>query len=44
MVADDIAFVKDENDIAAKKEARGLTATILIFKILGAASYYGLDL
>ena len=44
IVGDDIAFMKDCNDIEKRKEARGLSGTVLVYKILGAAAYLGKDL
>ena len=41
VVADDIAFVENNFDLEKKKEARGLTGTVLLYKILGAAAFYG---
>jgi len=36
-VADDIAFINNLND--SNGDARGLSGTVLIYKILGAACY-----
>ena len=37
IVADDVAFIDSLND--SKGDARGLSGTVLLYKILGAAAY-----
>ncbi|KRX08442.1 DhaL domain [Pseudocohnilembus persalinus] len=44
VVADDIAFLQGNDIHQKKKEARGLSGTVLVYKILGAAAYKGKDL